>query len=720
MLKSIKMRDVATFPDSDLLIPLSKRVVLFYGHNGSGKSTIARALKKQEAEFSKCSLSDDGAGPYQILVYNADYIDQTFYGDSAFPGIFTLGEENKEASEAIDQARKSIGEYTSRAVTARSVRQSHVDQKAIDQSTAKNAAWTIKETYADGDLDFCLESLKGSKDRLWSRLTSSQKADEPVDVSQLASKAADILSATGVKKASLPKVASFNVLNEHLLAQRIIGASDSYLSALIEKLGNSDWVRQGQAFLPLSAEVCPFCQQEINSEFKDNLKRLFDKTYQESIEKLELVEESYSALISNYQQVLSGIEFSDDYVLGDADFAKAKASLDNAIENNLAAIRDKISSPGEILELRETESLVTELNRCMDAIQERIDLYNNLITNKTSSLNEIKDKFWSAMRANYDGVILDLDDQIKSIDIKIKGLDDELADIANNLTRLEKIVEENQAKITNIDLSIAAINRSLKSIGISDFSLIKASMKPGNYELKRSDGKASPYKSLSEGEKTLIALLYFLELCNGAHDQTTSIDKARRILVLDDPISSLSHNYLYEVSSLICQRLIEPKEFRQIIILTHSMFFFHELYRHFKPQPSKDYEFFRVVKDDSSKVRSMGFDDIKNDYQSYWSILKDARDGNVSPVILPNIMRNILEYYFSFVHKADSLHNELTSLEKEDEAFKPFYRYINRGSHSDAINLTDLGAIDGSKFLEKFKEVFFRTGFGEHYNAMMS
>lgn len=719
MLKSIKMRDVATFPDSDLLISLSKRVALFYGHNGSGKSTIARALRKQEDEFSKCSILDDGAGPYQILVYNTDYIDQTFYGDSAFPGIFTLGEENKEANEAIDKARKSINEHAARKATVTAMRQSHANQKDADYTTAKNAVWSIKETYVDGDLDFCIEGLKKVKDRLWDKLVGSPKADELVDLVALASRAAEINSATGMKKASLTKISNFIAFNEHLLAQRIVGTGDSYLSALIEKLGNSDWVRQGQAFLSFSENVCPFCQQELKSEFEENLKNLFDKTYQENIQKLEGFETSYAGLANDYQKILSGAEFSDDYVQNDADFVRAKAALDKVLEDNKTLIERKRNSPGEIVELNKTEGAVVELNRCMDTIQVKIDEYNSLIVNKPSALNQIKEQFWSTMRANYDSVITDYDAKTKVSDGKIGELDKELSDIAKAVADLEKSIEENQGKITNIDLSIAAINRSLKSIGVNDFKLMKSTEKTGFYELKRGDGKASPYKSLSEGEKTLIALLYFLELCNGAHDQTTSVDKARRIIVLDDPISSLSHNYLYEVSSLICQRLIEPKEFRQVIVLTHSMFFFHELYKNFGPKPGKDYEFFRVVKDNVSKVSSMSFEDIKNDYQSYWSLLKDAKEGKILPVILPNIMRNILEYYFSFVHKKDKLLESLSELEAEDEAFKPFYRYMARGSHSDATNLSDFGALDSSKFLEKFKDVFVKTGFGEHYEAMM-
>jgi wobble nucleotide-excising tRNase len=719
MLKSIKMRDVATFPDSDLLISLSKRVALFYGHNGSGKSTIARALKKQEVEFSKCSITDDGAGPYQILVYNTDYIDQTFYGDGAFPGIFTLGEENKEANEAIDDARKLINEHATRKVTVTTMRQSHVSQKNSDYNAVKNAVWSIKETYEDGGLDFCLDGLKGAKDRLWNKLIASPKASQTADLAALASRAAEINSATGIKKTSLPKISNFTIFNEHLLAQRIVGADDSYLSTLIEKLGNSDWVRDGQAFLPFSENVCPFCQQELKSEFEENLKNLFDERYQESVRQLEDLQTSYVGSVKGYRQILSGAEFSDEYVQGDAAFIKAKAALDKVLDSNQILIDKKRNSPGEIVELNKTEDFVAEVNQCIDAIQIKIDQYNNLIVNKPAALSQIKEQFWSTMRANYDSVIEDYDAKTKAIDGKIGELDKELSDIAGKVAILEKSIEDNQGKITNIDLSVAAINRSLKSIGVNDFKLVKSTEKSGFYELKRGDGNASPYKSLSEGEKTLIALLYFLELCNGAHDQTTSVDKARRIIVLDDPISSLSHNYLYEVSSLICQRLIEPKEFRQILVLTHSMFFFHELYKNFCHKPSKDYEFFRVVKDSVSKVSSMSFEDIKNDYQSYWSLLKDVKEGRVLPVILPNIMRNILEYYFSFVHKKDKLLESLEKLESDDEAFKPFYRYMARGSHSDATNLSDFGALDSSKFLEKFKDVFVRTGFGEHYDAMM-
>ena len=46
--------------------------------------------------------------------------------------------------------------------------------------------------------------------------------------------------------------------------------------------------------------------------------------------------------------------------------------------------------------------------------------------------------------------------------------------------------------------------------------------------------------------------------------------------MIDDPISSLSHNLIYEIGCLIKKEVLK-NDFAQVIIFTHSLFFFHEL-----------------------------------------------------------------------------------------------------------------------------------------------
>ncbi|MFT6194123.1 MAG: hypothetical protein ACJASU_001022 [Cognaticolwellia sp.] len=80
-------------------------------------------------------------------------------------------------------------------------------------------------------------------------------------------------------------------------------------------------------------------------------------------------------------------------------------------------------------------------------------------------------------------------------------------------------------------------------------------------------------------------------------------------------------------------------------------------------------------------------------------------------------MRNILEYYFSFVHKTDALKLALDDLEEKDAELPPplpFFKFINRESHFDCINITDLGEIDSGRFIAKFESAFVKTEFEEH------
>jgi len=97
------------------------------------------------------------------------------------------------------------------------------------------------------------------------------------------------------------------------------------------------------------------------------------------------------------------------------------------------------------------------------------------------------------------------------------------------------------------------------------------------------------YKSFSEGEKTLITYLYFLELCQGSVKSNSPTPNNKKIIVVDDPISSLSHNYIYEIGTLTHKKLIRGYQYAQVILLTYSLYYLHEMMKYL-PSKSEDFE----------------------------------------------------------------------------------------------------------------------------------
>lgn len=247
---------------------------------------------------------------------------------------------------------------------------------------------------------------------------------------------------------------------------------------------------------------------------------------------------------------------------------------------------------------------------------------------------------------------------------------------------------------------------------LEGFSIVSS----GNeeYKLQRPHQDLAKFETLSEGEKTVISFLYFLELCKGR--QSKDEVKGKEIIVIDDPISSLSHMYVFNIAQLIKQNFFNQKDkYEQIFILTHNLYFFHELL--FK-QKKKDLKLFRIVKSDFSNVIDMDHDEIQNEYQSYWTIIKDFQKGKATPVAMANAMRNILEHFFWFIEKNDF--NELTKKLEQDEKNIFFIRYINRESHSDSTNISDFKEIDPQVFKNAFKQIFQDFWYIEHYNTMIT
>lgn len=90
------------------------------------------------------------------------------------------------------------------------------------------------------------------------------------------------------------------------------------------------------------------------------------------------------------------------------------------------------------------------------------------------------------------------------------------------------IIEAEQQSIVNIEESINHINTMLVDMGIIDFKITKC-REEGLYRIVRGEDGSSVFKTLSEGERTIISVLYFVETCQGI---LIGVRRRRSVLLL--------------------------------------------------------------------------------------------------------------------------------------------------------------------------------------------
>ncbi|OUE43980.1 hypothetical protein BZY95_06900 [Billgrantia desiderata SP1] len=726
MIESITMQGVASFSDlTPVSINTNKKIVIVYGHNGTGKSTLARYLQNTaDFNYNRCNHALPNSQDYQLLVYNTDFVEKNFSQDS-FEGVFTLGEENVTAEQAITVAEQKITSLESQRHQKQQAATECKTKKDSKIRHIKNKVYEIKKEHERKDLDHCLTGFKNSADKFYAEILKTPLVDSPkYNFNDLAKESNELNRKTAERKDLLPTL-SYDlspIETNSIFKEVIIASSESYLSNLVEKLKNSSWIDQGRVYINDAKGKCPFCQQTLGDELAKQINSLFDSSYEQKKKEIQALRDNYSDKINELKNQLSENHFK---ILNNRDLDLEKERLINSLVTNLEKIDKKLHDPSIKVSLGETTVFFQSINLIIEDENSSRRTFNAKLEKKKDSLDEIKKKFWSLARIKFDTEIKEHDVLIEEINSEILKYEDEITALTGAIEEQNETISENRAKITNIDASITNINNQIKSIGLEGFEIKRKPGEDNHYYLCRGTHNSGNhvYKSLSEGEKTLITYLYFLELCQGSVRIDSPIPKNKKIIVIDDPISSLSHNYIYEIGSLTHKKLIKGYSYSQIILLTHSLYFLHEMIKYL-PYKQEDFDrkckLFRVTKNTHSNISPMERGDIKNDYQSYWQIIKDAQEGNTNNIVLPNIMRNILEYYFSFVHKTDELKQALVELEEDDAEFSSFFRFINRESHSDSVNINDLGEIDADRFISKFREVFLRTKFEEHYNKMMS
>lgn len=656
MITKISLNKVASYKEPTVL-ETDKKVNLIYGLNGTGKSTLSDyLLKSSDSKFKDCLIegldNDD-----EILVYNQSFIRENFFESESLKGIFTLSKKNRKAEIKITNAEKEIKRISEEKGNKEKELQKEKDGITAKHRSAKDKIWEIKQSYTGGDrvFEFCLEGYRSDGNKLLTFVEGLKKPDnKPIKTIEFIKEEVQALAGENAQKYDLFEPISFDsqsIESQLLFEKQIVGNENSTVSDLINKLGNSDWVKDGLTCLPAEVEteneVCPFCQEAtITRELFESIKDYFDESYEADINSLNGFQEEYSTALQSIPDK-SVYENTAQYESHKKDFELAYNTFLNTIGENLKIIEDKIKSPSVSVMLHLSASPLKKVNEIIGDINNLISEHNKKIDQKETALNNIKTSFWELMRWDYDQTIESyVSDKVlakKNISTYNKSIQESDTEVSQQ----KAIIVEQQKKTINIEEAITNINDGLIDLGIEDFKIKNHS--ENLYKIVREQNDSRIFHSLSEGEKMIISFLYFLELCSGKKDATEAGKK--KIVVIDDPISSLSHIYIFNVGRLIHKEFLRSDKYEQIYLLTHSLYFFYEMTDPHKERRNENQKLFRIRKNSTgSQILEMKYEEIQNDYHAYWFVIKDEE----SPAaLIANCMRNIIEYFFNFVEKKD-------------------------------------------------------------------
>ncbi len=704
--------------------------VFLYGTNGAGKSAIGEVIQgvsSGDGRFSHCQMHTSNNAAYRVLVYNQRFVDKVIRTAEGVPGIFTIGALDAEAQAEIE-IKKAEAEALEAQLEAvkKKIEQSIEAGKKV-QEAAITGAWKAHSDYNKPPFRDLLSGWHSDRKKFFEELEKYAVADdvELDSLDRLYERLADATSTeTAQAKVSVDLSGLSSIEANSIWAEKIVVSSASRLAPLIEKWGNSDWVGRGRD-IP-HGDNCPFCQEKLPENFAEDLAKLLDGDRQVRVDQVKLLAERYEATVAQVEATVAQV-FKHTFAQKDTALSQAWELLLARLKANSAFMKSKVDKPGEPYEV--TVSDVEPMRNAIGTINQRVTEFNARIADRAAEQGRIRTMLWQVMRRErapvydaYRAARAPLVQALTADRAEKVAVDKSLLDISVRLKELGQLQ-------TGVGAAVEKINARLAGIGVTSYSI--SSKGEGHlYCLSRPGQAEGDMTSLSEGEKTLISFLYFLERLTGSDEENAGpVDLGRTIAVIDDPISSLSHNFVFDIASIIQEELIKPPEgvprLRQVIVLTHNLFFLHEMLRQtVGPElatQDKRCQLLRVVKSDHTKVVPMKASEMMNDYQALWQVLRDARDSNAPAIMVPNAMRCILEHFFWFTHQEGKFKGALKKVAATDASFTPLARFLDRGSHKDGINITviDFNHFDLSYYFEKFKAVFDAAGFPEHYAANM-
>ncbi|WP_181327149.1 ATP-binding protein [Helicobacter pylori] len=733
-ISQISLKKVATFDENGASFKDLNSINFIYGANGSGKTTTSSFLKNLaengiEDKFASSKIVWYNNESLKIEVYNKQFKEEQFR-NSQVKGIFTLGKKINENLEKIESKKESINKENEKKIKNKESLKKITQEKEKEEKDFTDSCWEKLYKKFEEDFKETLEGFK-RKEKFKEKILKEFENDkynqsEIVGLEKLKEKIEIVFGENQTELALLEcDLTDFDSIENHSIwEQKIVGSGGVAIADLIKKLSNEDWVAQGREYVKDNS-ICPFCQKEtITEEFKKQLESYFDTSYQESTDTIKKMKEDYTNKTDEALERLNEVIKTEQNKLDTENLKRIIETLRSKINANQQKMLDKGKEMSRSFKLDNTKNEIDAIKDLIAKANERITNHNETIKNVEKQKKSCKEQTWKFLINEFKSNIQEYNKKYCDLEKRINNLEKEISENQEKVKKLENEIKELEKNMVSIKPIVNKINTLLKGYGFTNFGLA-CTEDEKFYRIQREDGQLVG-ETLSEGEVTFITFLYYYHLAKGSLKEN-DISK-NKVLVIDDPISSLDSNILFIVSALVKdlmkETMKEKTNIKQIIILTHNTYFYKEITLEYDlKRYQRKYSFWIIKKDNNvSKIKGYKENPIKNSYELLWQEVKQAKENNASWVSLQNVMRRIIEYYFrilgGFKHN-DSLNECFENIE-EKRVCNSFISWFNDGSHGISDDLF-VQSQDTSieTYLKVFEKIFKETGHEAHYRMMM-
>ena len=743
MISSITMNGIATY--NNITIPNLKKVNFFFGLNGSGKSTIAKYLNSlisKDESFNQCTnIGFDGSQDH-IMTFNEEFIEENFKRNSELKGIFSLNQRNTAIDKQIRDKEEEKSLYE-RLIDKYIDKKRKIEKYRTDRyKELIEESWDERKTFST----FAKINLTHTRNKVNHLSEIQQRLSQPFNVLSIdkIKEQYDLLYEKDIKFVSsqininlYDKIKEIESKLNQLLEEIIIGKEDVPIADLIKKLDSRTWIQQGVDLLEKTGNICPFCQQKtINEDLIKQFNDLFDDNYKNKITEIQdlykLYKEETLLLLSNLHSIQS--EFNSDNIV-----SNLIIKLNSLFSRNYQIIESKINSANEKKTIESITSEEASLSSISSKIEENNDTFNSLESNRENLINNI----WLFMADNCRDILNDYNKKIIKID-KIINLATELEyGYKKKIDLIKEDISILREQTIDTKEAINNINEILRNSGFTGFE-IEEKEKVNNisrYYLKRNNIQNGDiiFNTLSEGEKHFISFLYFYQLCLGTDDLDNNTNK-NKIIVIDDPVSSLDSQSLFVVSTLIRELIkrraevpkSEKSEFAnqnisQVFLFTHNFYFYKEV-SFSRRLICTDYFHYNIIKiNNITQIKGEYNKVIEDDYSLLWNTLKESKkniNSSTNNIMISNTMRRILETYINFVGIGAEPWQIISNEDKSSSSYyikSAFISIINEESHKVFLDSTYYHSITKEQpqiLYDIFEDIFKVIG-KSHYDQMM-